>query len=514
MARLFVFAIGGTGSRVLKSLTMLLAAGVKPQAEREYEIVPIIIDPHKSNKDLQRTTDLMDWYYKIVSEVGTGNGFFATPVTTLDKLSSKETKLQNNFTFNLQEVSDTRFREYLNYNSLSEVDKAFTDLMFSGRTINKNGQQTDLLDIEMDIGFVGNPNVGSVVLNQFKDSDEFKMFSTQFSEHDRVFIVSSIFGGTGAAGFPIILKNLRNAEFLTNEGGGHTLDNVGSLTNARIGALTVLPYFNLDNDPKSPIQKSDFIAKTKAALYYYKENITGNRSVNAMYYIGDDFVGKPYPNDPGDDGQQNKAHIVELASALAIIDFLEIPDSQLNCVEGKANSPVYREFGIKEDVSLVNMLHLGNKTQREIDLKLSQLFFFKKYVDEQLKSSLNHQAWSTDSRPDSPAISNSFLTTPFYRDFFTRFMNSYSQWLTELSDNSRGFAPFNLKSPLKASINEIKPKSGFMTKEIDYAGYDDELSGFSFGNFSSVSQKFIKIFFSATEKMLTKKFDHFKAISK
>ena len=28
--RLFIFAIGGTGARVLKSLGMLLAAGVKP----------------------------------------------------------------------------------------------------------------------------------------------------------------------------------------------------------------------------------------------------------------------------------------------------------------------------------------------------------------------------------------------------------------------------------------------------------------------------------------------------
>ena len=62
----------------------------------------------------------------------------------------------------------------------------------------------------MDIGFVGNPNIGSVVLNQFKDSDEFKGFSNIFGEGDRIFIISSIFGGTGAAGFPTILKNIRN----------------------------------------------------------------------------------------------------------------------------------------------------------------------------------------------------------------------------------------------------------------------------------------------------------------
>ena len=42
MSKIYIFAIGGTGSRVLKSLTMLLAAGVKTNAS---EIVPIIIDP-------------------------------------------------------------------------------------------------------------------------------------------------------------------------------------------------------------------------------------------------------------------------------------------------------------------------------------------------------------------------------------------------------------------------------------------------------------------------------------
>ena len=48
--RLFLFAIGGTGSRVLKSLLMLSAAGVRPLDEngkpvKDLEIVPVIIDP-------------------------------------------------------------------------------------------------------------------------------------------------------------------------------------------------------------------------------------------------------------------------------------------------------------------------------------------------------------------------------------------------------------------------------------------------------------------------------------
>ena len=76
MARLFVFAIGGTGSRVLKSLTMLLASGIKPDPQKEWEIVPIIIDPHKSNEDLKRTERLLGNYQSIANEGGLSNGFF------------------------------------------------------------------------------------------------------------------------------------------------------------------------------------------------------------------------------------------------------------------------------------------------------------------------------------------------------------------------------------------------------------------------------------------------------
>ena len=49
MSKLYVFGIGGTGSRVLRALTMLLASGVKCDAEK---IVPIIIDPDDSAADM------------------------------------------------------------------------------------------------------------------------------------------------------------------------------------------------------------------------------------------------------------------------------------------------------------------------------------------------------------------------------------------------------------------------------------------------------------------------------
>src|SRR5690606_8688593 len=49
---------GGTGTRVLKSLTLLLAAGI----ECRDTIVPIVIDRDLANADLTRTKEIIDNY--------------------------------------------------------------------------------------------------------------------------------------------------------------------------------------------------------------------------------------------------------------------------------------------------------------------------------------------------------------------------------------------------------------------------------------------------------------------
>lgn len=496
MSRLYVFAIGGTGSRVLKSLTMLLASSVSIQSKTEYEIVPIIIDPHKSNDDLKRTQRLLGNYQYISNKVGADNGFFNTKITTLDQLTTSENRLSDSFTFNLQEVANKKFSDYIDYNHLDEQNRALANILFSGQSINKRGEQVNLLDVEMDIGFVGNPNIGSVVLNQFKDSDEFKEVASNYRENDRIFIISSIFGGTGAAGFPTILKNIRNA--MQNK----HIDSKGFLQNAKIGAITVLPYFNVEKDNDSPIQKSDFIAKTKAALYYYKENVAGNNSVNALYYIADDHNGKPYKNDPGENGQKNNAHFIELAAAISIIDFLGIPDDRLVSIDGKAVNPIYKEFAIKNDADNIKFSDFEAITEKNTALPLSQLALFRKFVLENMSDEIEKQRWSLDK----PEIDKSFIHDNFFKTYLTEFLDAYGQWLTEMSENRRGFTPFNINSSLDAFIKDRPAKAGWLSK-VDYAMFNNKLSAeVKNKTYHSAEQKLIKLFYETTHTILTEKF--------
>jgi hypothetical protein len=497
MPRLFIFAIGGTGSRVLRSLTMLLASGVKPSSREDYEIVPVIIDPHKGNEDLKRTERLLWNYRSIIKEAGTGNGFFGTKVATLEDIVPSENQVRGSFTFGLQQVSNTRFRDYIGLDQLSPESRALAEILFSGKSVNKHHDEVDLLDVEMDIGFVGNPNIGSVVLNQFKDSREFREIGSNFKNRDRIFIISSIFGGTGAAGFPVILKNIRGA--MDNP----AIDGAGFLRDAPIGALSVMPYFNVEKDDNSPIQRADFIAKTKAALHYYKENVTGNKAVNALYYIADDHIGKPYKNDPGDGGQQNDAHFVELASALAVIDFLSIPDAELTCDEGKALDPVYKEFGIRKDTGDVTFSDLEDETERMVSLRLSQLALVRKFVNEHLSDTIGTQPWNMEP----PLLDQRFFNDTFHRTHLTEFLDAYGAWMNEMANNQRSFAPFAPQAPIPAMVKGRQVNGGFFSKKVDHHLVNEELNRVARnGSYGSSEGKLLRILHDATERIFTGRF--------
>jgi hypothetical protein len=443
---------------------------------------------------------LLGNYQTISNETGLDSGFFNTKITTLNNLVSSN-RLTGSFTFNLQEVGGKKFKEYIDFNQLDDANKALADILFSGKSINKRHEDVNLLDVEMDIGFVGNPNIGSVVLNQFKDSQEFKEFASNFDDGDRIFIISSIFGGTGAAGFPTILKNIRNA--ISTNG----IVGKGFLQDAKIGAISVMPYFNLKsetvNGETSPIQKSHFIAKTRAALSYYRDNITGNNSINALYYIADDATGKAYQNDPGHNGQKNDAHFVEMASALAIIDFLEIPDRELETSGGKALKPIYKEFGIRNDSVAIKFSDLEDYTERKLALRLSQFALFRKYLNEHFQFAIEKEAWSTDK----PEINKKFTDDIFYRTNISEFHSSFGEWLKEMSSNKRAFAPFNLETTLDALIADRTLRKGLFSGKVDYAMIDTKLSKNSRGKvYISAQQKLIKLFFDATEEIITSKF--------
>lgn len=191
MSNLYVFGIGGTGARVIRSLTMLLASGV----ECNMNIVPIFIDPDQSANSLTKAVETIDKYVAIHRRLKFDNGkenkFFKTKIVD---------NIINRYVVQLQNTNDRRFRDYISIDSMDEKNQALIRMLFSN----------DNLESGMEVGFEGNPNMGSIVLNQLKRTEGFRQFANNFTQGDKIFIISSIFGGTGASGFPLLL-NAENA---------------------------------------------------------------------------------------------------------------------------------------------------------------------------------------------------------------------------------------------------------------------------------------------------------------
>lgn len=498
--RLFIFAIGGTGSRVLKSMTMFAAAGVVPSDPatgkpiEDFEIVPIIIDPHHANEDLKRTEVLLNSYRKIrrqlYGEQSRSKGFFATKISTLKSLLKESSlNINDSFLFNMSAVERLKFREFIAYNNLNEENQAFLSMLFS----------PDQLDTNMNIGFVGSPNIGSVALNKFKDSDEFKAFANIFSENDRIFFISSIFGGTGAAGFPIFVKNIRNAQNLE-------ISNKGWLMNSKIGALTVLPYFNIEHSDESPINKTDFIIKTQSALHYYDKALThqGNSLVNTLYYLGDRAASAPYTNDPGAGGQRNAAHLIEFIGALAPFHFSEISNEDLDNGNVKAF-----EYGLEEDTSEVSFLALGGDTKKRLYNPLIKLHLLSMFLDSKFKDCIGRGFTN-----DTPRISKDFLSTDFYRTLTSRFLNFYWDWIEELDGNHRHVTLFNIDEHihLENILFGINPKKGvFGNKALshdDVFARMNSISKKTTGNYSpeQLALKLLETFDAATDELIPQKY--------
>lgn len=464
MAKIFLFCIGGTGSRVLRSLTMMMAAGVKFGAD---ELVPIIVDPDTSNADLTRTVSLLNKYKAIRSRLQFSNDnisqFFRTEIR----------QILPNYTLRINDTDDKTFQQFIEYPSMSKANKALTKMLFSDKNLQSS----------MEVGFKGNPNIGSVVLNQIAHSNDFEVFANNFSQGDKVFIISSIFGGTGASGFPLLLKTLRT---------GNNFPNYSIINSATIGAVTILPYFKLNQDEDSEIDSSTFISKTKSALAYYENNISKNGEIDALYYLADD-VAQTYENHEGGSAQQNDAHLIEFLGATAIVDFSN------SSFMGTSNL----ELGIKDGSETVSFDSFYRKMRSLLYSPLVQFTL--------MSNALTHKADLYQSNTFNANKGNfeDFYNGMFYGEL-TDFFHKFHEWLKEMKGNKRSLNLFNEScgdQPFEL-VTGVKPKR-ILSRYSDYSLVTDRLnSAIKHCKSKGQENKFLEMFYRGTQTLVNEKLSY------
>ena len=422
MKKVFVFCVGGTGIRVMKSITMLMAGGMSTNG---YTVVPVILDPHlylEEKKNLHSLLETYEEIYKRSNNNGTSTlnplkGFFNSEIRTINELNGISNDTQQNA------GSQEKFRSYIDVANLdaSNINNYLVETMFSTKNLNN----------PLSVGFKGNPNVGTVVLgDMIEGADWFKSFKQQCEKEDRVFIISSIFGGTGASGYPLLEKKIRLAQ------------NEPAVKNATMGAVTVLPYYGL-KDPmlsNSDIDSANFYTKTKSALAYYH----GTVKSDYLYYVGEKSLKQIYEND--EKKQDDKANFIELVAASALFDFLkrEKPDRQQ-----------FLTRAIEDDLESLDLASMGTG-YKDVVKSVADYMLLRALIE-----TLPHESFF-------PLATNRGFNGDFYKDAtfqsLVKFTDIYYKWYSELSQNKRAFAPLH--------YDNLRQMSGWI-KGYDLDAKDD-----------------------------------------
>ncbi len=451
--RLFLFAIGGTGARVVRSLTMMLASGVKG-LDSSTEIIPIIIDYDLANGDKTRAINALKSYSNIHNSLYSSgelfdNHFFMTKVLPLSQAGiANPVATPKDYEFNFGPSGSTiKFSDYLRLSSMTtNPDIQLTEDLLNALYDNSPEDTKDAeLELDMAKGFKGNPNIGSVVFHNLRTMAEFRDFTSTFNAaSDRVFIISSIFGGTGASGFPEIVNAIRTNPLAT-------------LSPAIIGAAIVLPYFDLQqynpaNGDTGAIDAGAFNAKTRAALGFYASQNGLNSKVNAIYYVGDENHDQ-YEYNEGESRQQNDAHVVEFVAATSVLDFMfrtgfvaDNPIQQaLTNNDHQAFEFAIKDSGIKESIKLPDF---DESTHSLILDDLSTFAIAMKYYRDVVcgdRNKINASGYNSDTRFNL----NPKLGRGFYHMLDEFLQNSgnwgFYHWLDELCSHTHKLHLYRLE---------------------------------------------------------------------
>lgn len=299
----YAIGIGGTGAKCLESLIYLSAAGLMPDKE---DLYVLYVDSDRANGNGTRTSELLRNYQNCYDNHIADEDLFKTHIPPL----------QNDVDGNVSNYwspteNDDQLENFLIKSRLDDNFRHIFDVLFTDKEAKTN----------LNKGFRGRPSIGAVVMANKVDLESAEPWKTLRGRIQsdsgsgripKVMIFGSIFGGTGAAGFPTIARLLKNWAKSSSE------------NPVQIGGVLGLPYFSFDDSKLDSnelhVKSADLVLSTQASLRYYHQQ-KFHRIVDVTYLLGaDDQREMPVPS-IGSADQINPAHWIELCAALAATDF-------------------------------------------------------------------------------------------------------------------------------------------------------------------------------------------------
>ena len=296
----YLIGIGGTGARCLESFIHLNGAGLLKDSQ---PVKMIFVDADVSCGNLVRTQKAAGLYVE-ASKIGFGNsGLMKNKLDTMDVWTPVPENCSN-----LDDVFQSKVLN--NMSEYKPLNMLYTALFTEQERVTS-----------LDKGFRGHPAIGAAVMNSSISGETDVMWQSVFQQINtdkdaRIFLFASVFGGTGAAGFPTIARIIKRSLKKDQEG----------KTMAHIGGALVLPYFQFppsssEDEEEMQAKVDEFILNTKSALDYYNKSELLSEVFQRIYLIGDNDLADVKAFSLGSNTQENDANIVELYAALAAFEF-------------------------------------------------------------------------------------------------------------------------------------------------------------------------------------------------
>jgi len=424
LEKLFVIGIGGTGAKTMEAFVYLCAIGLGP---KKADLFLIDIDTHNGN--LTRTREIIEKYIcirkKLSDENKNDSHYFFTDIRLIN--SEPWSPLANK---NLAKNTLGSFLDQYPPSPDRNYD-LLRDVLFS----------KEELEVKLDTGCKAHPNIGSFLLATIFDDDGFvkALHETLVGEGDSgVFIFNSIFGGTGAAGGPVIIKGISDMFMPTKKEG----DEKG-LSRKPIGASVFMPYFTVpksgETDELLRIKSETFALNAAAALPFYKDSVPADY----IYILGDREGPTLKKYAAGSDEQCNDAHMLEFLGALYTTHFCK-----QNYDMSKPLQTNFRLIGLGndspddlgiyfEDLPKLTFRNDSVLKKELINFQIFNIFYRHFYSQISVKQNIRSFVWLSGLIKDGFSLQDNVLND------MVIFLEGYSKWMQQMNTNVASLKIFN-----------------------------------------------------------------------
>lgn len=367
----FCYCIGGTGARVAEVAAHLCAMKMIKKVDDLEPIEFIIVDKDDSCGGTTQAKET-------IGNISTLSGLTKTrkldDAETIGFCNHKLNIASWNFSSALSNICNN-----INNPKLAQVLGSDADDKLVMRAFyNEEARETDT-----EKGFYGKPSLGTSIFEYMLSTanqnnnilDPVRQFlDGNDNNRARVFIIGSIFGGTGAAVFSNLAAYMRKHFERRNK-------------DLLVSGVLLLPYFSFGTrdgaDDGTPLIDSGYFGKKSyLALSQYaqsehlmRKKVNDNGSFDSLYICGQDplHVVGGYAN--GGQGQKNHFDLVDLIAADAMVDFFNKNFyDNAGAVTNLGKIYEYRFSGTADNRGMI--ANVGQDEIGELAVNLNKMFRF------------------------------------------------------------------------------------------------------------------------------------------